>query len=180
MVKTDANNSKCDAIFYTTAENVRNGMMRSFDATENVVTGELFNKMTNLKAVVNNNTAEIRNANEAKTFADAVKVAFDADKSSTTPSNASATQSSATSNETNTSATQSSVTPSSVSSETPSNTSAAQSNTSATPSATNATIPNETSAINAKNANLNNMPVMQQPPEAVAKLSEVAVAAGGG
>jgi hypothetical protein len=188
MVKTDANNSKCDAIFYTTAENVRNGMMRSFDATENVVTGELFNKMTNLKAVVNNNTAEIRNANEAKTFADAVKVAFDADKSSTTPSSTTSNETSATSNET--SATQSSATQSNTSA-TQSNTSAAQSNTSATPSATNATSAtsatqsNETSAKNAKIANLNNMPVMQQqsaavapPPEAV--VSEVAAAAAGG
>jgi hypothetical protein len=165
MVKTDANNSKCDAIFYTTAENVRKGMTKSFNTTSNVVTGELFSKMTNLKAVVAKyETTPIPNANEAKTFADAVKDAFNADKSSTTSNETSATQS----NETQSSATQSSVsnasntsaTQSSVSSEPPSNasnTSATPSNdvqsvvqsatpSSATPSATNATIPNETSA----------------------------------
>ena len=121
MLKTDANNSKCDAIFNTTAENVRNGMLKSFDQAENVVTGELFNKMTKLKAVVENyKTKPILNAKEATIFADAVKDAFDADKSSTTSSATSAT---------------------------PSNTSAPQSSvSSAPPSATNATIPSETSA----------------------------------
>jgi hypothetical protein len=237
MLKTDANNSKCDAIFNTTAENVRNGMLKSFDQAENVVTGELFNKMTKLKAVVENyKTKPILNATEATTFANAVKDAFDADKSSTTssatsatPSNTSAPQSSVSSappsndvqsvvqNATQSSvkpspnalsappssATPSSATPSSdvqsvvqsapptqssatptQSSAMPSNTSS-PSNTSATPSATNATIPSETNTINAKNAknaNLNNMPVMKQPPKAVAQPSEVALspAAGGG
>jgi hypothetical protein len=179
MVKTDANNSKCDAIFYTTAENVRKGMLGSFNK-ENVVTGELFNKMTKLKEVVTKTTAEIRTATDATKFADDVKTAFDADKLSVMQS--SATQSSAISaisatnasivssampsnetsampsNETNTSATQSSV----------SNTSATQSSVSNT-SATSAS-----SATSAKNANLNNMPVMQQPSETVAP------AAGGG
>ena len=178
MVKTDANNSKCDAIFYTTAENVRTGMLRSFDATENVVTGELFSKMTNLKEVVNNNTAEIRTATDATKFADAVKDAFNADKSSTTssatPSSASSVTSAPPSNDVQSvvqNATPSSATPSSTtqSSVTPSNTSV----TSATPS--NATIPSETSAKNAKNANPTSMPVMQQQSEAVAN-----PAAGGG
>jgi hypothetical protein len=250
MLKTDANNSKCDAIFNTTAENVRNGMLKSFKE-ENVVTGELFNKMTNLKAAVAKYETQILNANEATTFAKAVKDAFDADKSSVmltqssvssaTPSNTSAPQSSVSSanatpsSPSNTSATPSndvqsvvqnatqssvkpspnalsappsSATPSSAtpssdvqsvvqsapptqssatptqSSAMPSNTSS-PSNTSATPSATNATIPSETNTINAKNAknaNLNNMPVMKQPPKAVAQPSEVALspAAGGG
>jgi hypothetical protein len=243
MLKTDANNSKCDAIFKTTAENVRNVMMRSFDETANLVTGELFKKMTKLKTVVvaEYNTP-IPNANEAKRFADAVKGAFDADKSivkpspnalsatqsnetnatptqssvsntsappsnttqsnttSATPTQSSATPSNATnatpSSPSNTSATQSSVssaTPSNETSAMPSNTSS-PSNTSATqssvtqssvkpsPNALSATQSNETSAKNAKNANLNNMPVMKQPPKAVAQPSEVALspAAGGG
>jgi hypothetical protein len=201
MVKTDANNSKCDAFFYTTAENVRKGMMQSFNTTANVVTGELFNKMTNLKAVVAKYETPIPNANEATKFADEVKVAFNADKSNTTPSSAtsSATQSSATQSSVTqssassvTSATQSSVTsatPSSASSvtsapqssATPSNDvqSVVQSATpsSATPSSATPSSPSNT--INAKNANLNNMPVMQQPPEAVANLSELAASAGG-
>ena len=195
MVNTDANNSKCDAIFYTTAENVRKGMLRSFDATANVVTGELFSKMTNLKAVVDNyKTTPIPNANAAKTFADAVKGAFNADKSSTMPSSttpSSTTPSNTTSNET--SATPSNTTPSNdvqsvVQSATPpsasSVTSATQSSatqssvSSATPSSATPSSPSNT--INAKNANLNNMPVMQQPPEAVAKLSELAAASAGG
>jgi hypothetical protein len=154
MVKTDANNSKCDAIFYTTAENVRKGMLQSFNK-ENVVTGELFNKMNNLKTVVNNNTAEIRNATDATTFAKAVKGAFDADKSSVMPTQSSATptnETSATSatsvtsetsatpsNETNTSAT-----PSSETSATPSN---ASSETSATPSSVTSATPSNASSV---------------------------------
>jgi hypothetical protein len=184
MVKTDANNSKCDAIFNTTAENVRKGMLKSFNQEENVVTGELFNKMTNLKAAVAKYETQIPNANEATKFADDVKVAFNADKSSvmpTPPSVTSATQSSVTS-----------ATPPSVTSATPpSVTSATQSSatqSSATQSATQSSVssatpssPSNTSnTINAKNANLNNMPVMQQPPEAVAKLSELAAASAGG
>jgi hypothetical protein len=175
MLKTDANNSKCDAIFNTTAENVRNGMMKSFNQKENVVTGELFNKMTKLKAVVDNNTAEITNATDATTFADAVKDAFNADKSSTTPSSTTSNETSATSNATpsNTTpsndvqsvvqnATQSSVTQSSVK-PSPNALSATQSSvSSATPSATNATIPSETSVKNAIITTPNGMPVMQQ------------------
>ena len=175
MVKTDANNSKCDAIFYTTAENVRKGMLQSFDQ-ENVVTGELFNKMNNLKTVVNNNTAEIRNATDATTFAKAVKGAFDADKSSVMPTQSSATP-------TNTSATSAtsvtSATPSSETSATPSNTTSV---TSATPSnASSATsVTSASSETSAKNANPTSMPVMQQPPEAVAPPPEVAAASAGG
>ena len=78
MVKTDSNNAKCDAIFYNTAENVRKGMEKSFN-TENVVTGQLFSKMTNLKSVTTSQTT-ITTAVGATTFADAVKTAFDADK----------------------------------------------------------------------------------------------------
>jgi hypothetical protein len=175
MVKTDANNSKCDAIFYTTAENVRKGMLQSFNK-ENVVTGELFNKMNNLKTVVNNNTAEIRNATDATTFAKAVKGAFDADKSSVMPTQSSATP-------TNTSATSAtsvtSATPSSETSATPSNTTSV---TSATPSnASSATsVTSASSETSAKNANPTSMPVMQQPPEAVAPPPEVAAASAGG
>jgi hypothetical protein len=101
MVKTDANNSKCDAIFYTTAENVRKGMLKSFNQEENVVTGELFNKMTNLKAVVDNyKTTPIPNVNAATKFADDVKVAFNTDKSSTTPSSVTSVTSATPSNTT--------------------------------------------------------------------------------
>jgi hypothetical protein len=78
MVKTDSNNAKCDAIFYNTAENVRKGMEKSFNA-QNVVTGELFNKMSNLKDVTTNQMT-ITTATGATTFANAVKTAFDADK----------------------------------------------------------------------------------------------------
>jgi len=205
MVKTDANNSKCDAFFYTTAENVRKGMMQSFNTTANVVTGELFNKMTNLKAVVAKYETPIPNANEATKFADEVKVAFNADKSNTTPSSAtsvtsapqsSATPSNTTSNET--SATQSSATPSSVTSATQSNdvqsvvqSATPSSVTSATPSSVSksSVTPSNTSATSSsvtplktsvKNANPISMPVMQQSPEAVAQLSEVAAASAGG
>ena len=78
MVKTDSNNAKCDAIFYNTAENVRKGMKQSFNA-QNVVTGDLFNKMTQLKSVTSSQT-EIKTAADATTFADAVKTAFATDK----------------------------------------------------------------------------------------------------
>lgn len=172
MLKTDANNSKCDAIFNTTAENVRNGMMKSFDQAENVVTGELFNKMTKLKTVVENyKTKPILNATEATTFAKAVKDAFDADKSivkpspnalSATQSNTSATQSSVSSaNATPSSATPSSDVQSVVQSATQSNDvqSVVQS---APPSATNATQSNKTSVKNAIITTPNGMPVMQQ------------------
>ena len=83
MVKTDSNNAKCDAIFYNTAENVRNGMAQSFN-TENVVTGELFNKMSNLKDVTTTQTI-ITTAAGATTFANAVKTAFDDDKAKSAP-----------------------------------------------------------------------------------------------
>jgi hypothetical protein len=88
MVKTDSNNAKCDAIFYNTAENVRKGMKQSFDA-QNVVTGDLFNKMTQLKSVTNSQT-EIKTAADATTFADAVKTAFATDKAANAPSATSA------------------------------------------------------------------------------------------
>lgn len=83
MVKTDSNNAKCDAIFYNTAENVRKGMEKSFNA-ENVVTGELFSKMTNLKGVTTSKP-EIKTATDASQFADAVKKAFDTDKAANAP-----------------------------------------------------------------------------------------------
>ncbi len=86
MVKTDSNNATCDAIFYNTAENVRKGMEKSFN-TENVVTGELFSKMTNLKGVTISKT-EIKTATDASQFADAVKKAFDADKAANAPTSA--------------------------------------------------------------------------------------------
>ena len=88
MVKTDSNNAKCDAIFYNTAENVRKGMKQSFDA-QNVVTGDLFNKMTNLKRVTNSQT-EIKTAADATTFADDVNTAFATDKAANAPSATSA------------------------------------------------------------------------------------------
>jgi hypothetical protein len=185
MLKTDANNSKCDAIFNTTAENVRNGMLKSFDQAENVVTGELFNKMTKLKTVVENyKTKPILNATEATTFAKAVKDAFDADKSivkpspnalSATQSNTSATQSSVSSaNATPSSATPSSDVQSVVQSATQSNDvqSVVQS---APPSATNATQSNKTSVKNAIITTPNGMPVMQQNQN-----NNTAAAAGGG
>ena len=78
MVKTDSNNAKCDAIFYNTAENVRKGMKQSFNA-QNVVTGDLFNKMTELNSVTRSQT-EIKTAADASKFADAVKTAFATDK----------------------------------------------------------------------------------------------------
>ncbi len=78
MVKTDSNNAKCDAIFYNTAENVRKGMEKSFNA-QNVVTGDLFNKMTELNSVTRSQT-EIKTAADASKFADAVKTAFATDK----------------------------------------------------------------------------------------------------
>jgi hypothetical protein len=85
MVKTDSNNAKCDANFYNTAENVRKGMEQSFNNTENVVTGQLFSKMTNLKSVTTSKT-EIKTAIDASQFADDVKKAFDADKAANAPS----------------------------------------------------------------------------------------------
>ena len=84
MVKTDSNNAKCDAIFYNTAENVRKGMEQSFNNAENVVTGQLFSKMTNLKSVTTSQTT-ITTAAGATTFADAVKTAFDTDKAANAP-----------------------------------------------------------------------------------------------
>ena len=164
MVKTDANNSKCDAIFYTTAENVRKGMLQSFNK-ENVVTGELFNKMNNLKTVVENyKTKPIPNATDATRFADEVKVAFNADKSSVmptqssatptnetsatpsntsaTPSNASSATSATPSNETNTSAT-----PSNETSETSATPSSETSETSATPSSVTSATPSNASSV---------------------------------
>ena len=88
MVKTDSNNAKCDAIFYNTAENVRKGMKQSFNA-QNVVTGDLFNKMTNLNSVTSSQT-EIKTAADASKFADAVKTAFATDKAANAPSATSA------------------------------------------------------------------------------------------
>jgi hypothetical protein len=95
MVKTDSNNAKCDAIFYNTAENVRKGMTQSFNR-ENVVTGELFNKMSNLKGVTTSQMT-ITTAVGASQFADDVKTAFDADKAANAQSATSATPPSTTS-----------------------------------------------------------------------------------
>ncbi len=98
MVKTDSNNAKCDAIFYNTAENVRKGMAQSFNTENvvNVVTGELFNKMSKLKGVTTSQTI-ITTAAGATQFADDVKTAFDTDKAANAQSATSATPPSTTS-----------------------------------------------------------------------------------
>jgi hypothetical protein len=163
MVKTDSNNANCDAIFYNTAESVRNSMIQSFNTTANGVTGELFSKMSNLKGLVERNkTSIIRTANDATTFAVDVKEAFTKDKSSATPS--SATPSSATpSSATPSSATPSSATPSIATQSSATQSSATQSSV-APSSATqlSATGPSETSATSAIITPPNGMPVMQQ------------------
>jgi hypothetical protein len=81
MVKTDSNNTKCDAIFYNTAENVRKYMVNTFTKKDNVVTGELFSKMSKLNSATINMT-EIKTVDAAREFSANVKTAFDEDKKS--------------------------------------------------------------------------------------------------
>ena len=155
MVKTDSNNAKCDAIFYNTAENVRKGMKQSFHA-QNVVTGDLFNKMTQLKSVTSSQT-EIKTAADASKFADAVKTAFATDKAANAQSVPSVPPS---------------VPPSAANNEATSAQSATSAPVQSEPSVTSATPPSTTSAASAANDEATSAPSVTSEPSTTSATSE--------
>ena len=78
-LKSETSDS-CDRSFIEAAENIRNGMTRTFK--DNAVTGELFSKMRILKIAVEKNKTPITTAPGATVFVGDVKNAFDEDKKS--------------------------------------------------------------------------------------------------
>jgi hypothetical protein len=77
MLKSSDDGS-CGSAFVAAANSMRQSMERLFDKTKNVVSGDLYNAMTNLKKV--SLTTPITTVDGANQFADAVDAAFKQDK----------------------------------------------------------------------------------------------------
>jgi len=81
-----SNDSSCGSTFIEAAESTRQNMARLFNPTENVVSGDLYNKMTNLKNAIP--TEVITMVDDANSFANAVQTAFKNDTNASTPTQA--------------------------------------------------------------------------------------------
>lgn len=81
-----SNDSSCVSTFIEAAESTRQNMARLFNPTENVVSGDLYNKMTNLKKAIP--TEVITTVDNANSFANAVQTAFKNDTNASTPTQA--------------------------------------------------------------------------------------------
>jgi len=77
-----SNDTSCGSTFIEAAESTRQNMARLFDPTENVVSGDLYNKMTNLKNAIP--TEVITVVDNANLFANAVQTAFKNDTNAIT------------------------------------------------------------------------------------------------
>ena len=79
--------ASCDPTFYKAAESMRTYMQSKFNQSdvEGSVASVLYTKMPKLNEVVTSATNPISTADDANTFADAVKKAFDTDKNAFIP-----------------------------------------------------------------------------------------------
>ena len=77
MLKSSDDGS-CGSAFVAAANSMRQSMERLFDKTKNVVSGDLYNAMTNLKGAIP--TTIITTVDDANNFADGVDAAFKKDK----------------------------------------------------------------------------------------------------
>ena len=73
-----SSDGSCGSTFIAAAESMRQSMVRLFDKTTNVVSGDLYNAMTNLEGVIPNTS--ITTVDAANAFANAVDDAFKQDK----------------------------------------------------------------------------------------------------
>ena len=87
MLKLSDDDS-CGLTFVAAAESMRQTMTRLFDKETNVVSGDLYNAMTNLKGAIPNTS--ITTVSDANAFADAVNAAFEKDKAALTAAAAAA------------------------------------------------------------------------------------------
>jgi hypothetical protein len=81
MLKS-SNDSSCGSTFTEAVESMRKNMVRLFDPNANVVSGDLYNKMTNLKNAIP--TDAITTVDAANSYANAVQTAFKNDKEANT------------------------------------------------------------------------------------------------